>query len=1065
MSGVVSDYLHDLQRTRLGGRATEHSYRPDLQEFIQSYGVRATNDPKGGNYGAPDFIVDRGGVPVGYIECKSIGTNLDTAEKSEQLRRYRDALHNLILTDYLEFRWYVGGEPRAQARLGRFDNQEVFTADPDGADCLGALLDGFFATDDAVMSDTADLAQRMAHKTRLLRKTIQHILDNDTSTAFHNLLLSYRKVLIGDLGKEQFADLQAQTAVYGMFAARCLHKGLPDQFNRQTATWVETTPFLQEVFRLVAGRDADKRIVWIVNDLARLLARANMGAILADFGRRTSKEDPVVHFYEDFLTAYDPELRVQRGVYYTPSPVVSYIVRSIDWLLRDKFRLRNGLADTATTEIAGGETRTSPRVLILDPAAGTGTFLREVISQIRNDIKKQGLEGAWPQYVKEHLLPRLFGFELLMAPYAICHLKLALEIGGQQGGFKLPDGERINVFLTNSLEKPHETSHALFAPVIAHEAQEADAIKRDRPVMVMLGNPPYSGHSANKGKWIRDLVGDYKQDIPELQKPGQAKWLSDDYVKFIRFAQWRIEQTGEGVLGFVTNHSYLDNTTFRGMRQSLMKVFDEIWLLDLHGNANKQERAPDGGRDANVFDIKQGVAIGLFLKSANSGDAPARVFHADLWGEREAGPGGGKYGWLSSKDISSTVWTELSPQPPGYLFVPFDEEMAAEYYAAWSVAEIFSPNGDPAPGIVTTHDQFAISWTPTEAESKVERLLSTESEGEARSIWRLCSQKQWQYERAKTNLADGAWRDHIEAIQYRPFDLRTTVFDRNVAVHRRERVMRHMLAGPNLGLSTTRRTEIARGWEHVFVSKHLIQHHTVSIKEVNYLFPLYLYPSKDGGMEITLARRTPNLAPGFVEEMADTTGLCFVPDGPTNLNNTFGPEDMLHYIYAVLHSPEYRRRYADFLKHDYPRVPLPTSRKLFIDLAGLGKRLTALHLMEDGNLVNTDNFTYPIQGHHRVEHVQYTDPTGNTQGRVWINGKQYFEGVSPEVWSFTIGGYRPAKKWLEDRKELALSFNDIRWYQQMCAVLAETPRIMRRIDKTISTQGGWPLGITDRECD
>ena len=475
-----------------------------------------------------------------------------------------------------------------------------------------------------------------------------------------------------------------------------------------------------------------------MDDLALLLNRADMAAILEDFGRRTRREDPVVHFYEDFLAAYDPELREVRGVYYTPEPVVSYIVRSVDRLLRDRFGLADGLAETSAGD---GEGRP---VLILDPAAGTGSFLREVVARIRETIEGKGLGGAWPDYVRNHLLPRLFGFELLMAPYAICHLKLALEIGGTDAGFRMPDGERLGVFLTNTLEEPHErTTGALFAHEIAREAASADSVKRDRPVMAVLGNPPYSGHSANKGPWIAGLINHYKRDFPELRKPAQAKWLSDDYVKFIRFAQWRIERTGEGVLGFVTNHAYLDNPTFRGMRLSLMETFDEIYVLDLHGNAKRKERAPDGSRDENVFDIQQGVAIGLFIKHADAGNGLARVFHADLWGEREAGPHSGKYGWLAENAVETTQWAQLAPRPPLYLFVPRDEALSEEYDPAWPIPSIFSENGDPAPGIVTTHDQFAISWTPEEAAAKVERLLTTESEAEAREIWRLCSQDQW----------------------------------------------------------------------------------------------------------------------------------------------------------------------------------------------------------------------------------------------------------------------------------------------------------------------------------
>ena len=689
-------------------------------------------------------------------------------------------------------------------------------------------------------------------------------------------------------------------------------------------------------------------------------------------------------------------------------------------------------------------------MLILDPAAGTGTFLREAISRIRETVEGKGLGGAWPDYVQNHLLPRLFGFELLMAPYAICHLKLALELGGRDGGFRMPEGQRLGVFLTNTLEEPHErTTGALFAHEIALEASGADSVKRDQPVMVVLGNPPYSGHSANKGSWISGLIDHYKRGFPELKKPAQAKWLSDDYVKFIRFAQWRIERTGAGVLGFVTNHAYLDNPTFRGMRHSLMETFSEVYLLNLHGNSKKKERAPDGGKDENVFDIQQGVAIGLFVKRVDAGDAAARVFHADLWGERETGDVGGKYGWLAANDIGTTEWTELTPKSPLYLFVPRDEALSEEYQAAWSVPAIFSQNGDPAPGIVTTHDQFAISWSPEEAASKVERLVATQSEEEARRLWRLCKQDQWQYDRAKDELATGCWKERIEPILYRPFDTRTTVFDRNVAVHRRERVMRHMRAGKNIGLVTTRQCQANWG---AFISTMIAAHKSFSAYDINYLFPLYLYPRNTPADVGSI--REPNLNMELINKLHNTLDFDFVSDGMGDLAATFGPEDVFHYVYAVLHSPDYRRRYADFLKSDFPCIPFTGDRTLFTELTQLGKRLAALHAMETEG---TDLPSYPRTGGNRVEKCRYARTSATEPGRVWINRDQYFEGVAPATWEFAIGGYRPAEKWLKDRKNRILSFDDVAHYRRICAALAETRQIMGLIDEAIEARGGWPL--------
>ncbi len=1053
LSSPLQAYCNSLKTTFATKQATEHSYRSALENLIQGLGgqqVRALNEPKRIACGAPDFIVERGGVPIGHVECKDVGVPLDLVEKDTQLKRYRESLPNLILTDYLEFRWYVEGDLRLKARLAHIDSRDRIAIDQAGTRQVAELFTAFFDADPQSIGRPRELAERMAAKARLLRDSIERIFAQEAQAGpLHSMLTGYREVLIAGLSEADFADLQAQTAAYGLFAARCRHEPANGPFTRQSAAFAETTPFLRDVFGRIAGPGMDERIAWIVDDLAYLLDRADMASILSEFGKKTRQEDPVVHFYEDFLAAYDPHLREMRGVYYTPEPVVSYIVRSVDHLLRDRFGLADGLADTATVASEnGGSPR--PRVMILDPAAGTGTFLREVVATIRETIEAKGLGGAWPGYVQKHLLPRLFGFELLMAPYSICHLKLALEIGGTDRGFAMPTGERLNVFLTNALEGPDEGhSFPLFAPEIVREATSAYEAKQEKPVMVVMGNPPYSGHSANKSAWIAELIGSYKQGFPELERPAQAKWLSDDYVKFIRFTQWRIERTGEGVLGFVTNHSYLDNPTFRGMRRSLMETFDEIYLLDLHGNAKKKEQTPDGGNDENVFDIQQGVAIGLFVKCKDADNGPAKVFHADLWGEREAGPDGGKYGWLAANSAETTDWTELSPKPPLYLFIPRDEELIEEYEAAWSIPSIFSPNGDPAPGIVTTHDQFAISWTPEEAATKVERLLATSSEDEARAQWRLCSQNQWQYDRAKQELAGGSWRGQIKPVLYRPFDVRATVFDRNVAVHRRERVMRHMLAGPNLGLCVGRAGQVIGSdtWEIVFASKFSSDLNLFR-RGGNCLFPLYIYSTKKSAR--VGERRVPNLNSDFVKAFSSATTLDFIPEGTGDLKTTFGPEDVLHYLYAVLHSPEYRRRYADFLKSDFPRVPVTNCGALFESLAAFGKRLTALHLMEanDG-----ETPAFPVAGDNRVEKVRYAP----SQKRVWINSEQYFDGVAPDTWEFTIGGYQSAEKWLKDRKNRTLSYDDIAHYRRLCAALAETPRIMASIDKTIDAYGGWPL--------
>jgi len=1054
----LKDYLAAIEAAARRGDATEHTHRPALKTLIEALagpGVQAVNEPRRIACGAPDYVIARGTVPLGYVEAKDVGANLNEVERSEQLARYRDSLGNLILTDYLEFRWYLGGELKLTASLPRPGRDGRIRWNDTAGSEVAQLLGQFLAADIPLAASPAELATRMAKLAQLIRSLILQTFTAEGDTGeLHAQREGFKRVLLDTLTTEQFADMYAQTLCYGLFAARC--NAPAGGFTRQSAAGAlpKTNPFLRRLFNSIAGPDLDDRIAWAVDQLALLLARADIAAILQDFGRRTRQEDPVVHFYETFLAAYDPRLRETRGVYYTPEPVVDYIVRSVDALLKRDFGIADGLANAGKVRAkrikaepakpgrtASGTVREvsewAHRVQILDPACGTGTFLYRVIGLIRERFA--GNAGAWPGYVAEHLLPRLFGFEILMAPYAVAHMKLGLEL--HDSGYDVGTDERLRVYLTNTLEEAHaHTNLPMFASFLAEEARAAADVKVEAPVMVVLGNPPYSGHSANKGRWIEDLMAEYKRS-PELKKPAQAKWLSDDYVKFIRFAQWRIEATGYGVLAFVTNHGYLDNPTFLDMRASLMQSFDALYLLDLHGNSKKKEKAPDGGKDENVFDIQQGVAIGLFVRRERAEGAstmPCRVHHADLYGMR-----GHKYAWLAEHDVTSTPWVEVTPAAPARLFVPQDEAVRAEYERAWSLPAIFAPNGDPAPGIVTTHDDFAISWTPEEAAAKVERLLATSTEAEARELFTLCSQSQWNYARAKRELVDGAWRKRIVPILYRPFDVRWTVWNSNVAVHRRERASNQMLDLTNLALCTSRAVEISRGWEHAFCSSMPIQHHTVSIKEVNYLFPLWLYASEAPGLLDTSAgEKRPNFAPVF---LADLTA---------KLGHTPTPKAILAYLYAVLYAPSYRTRYAEFLKRDFPRVPLTTNRTLFDRLAALGEELIALHTMQRTLPHPT---RYPVTGSNIVDKVRYAEPSGAAGGRVYVNAEQYFDGVPPAVWESHIGGYRVAEKWLKDRKGRALSYDDLTHYQNVIAASARTLELQAGIDDAIVGAGGWPL--------
>ena len=724
-----------------------------------------------------------------------------------------------------------------------------------------------------VITTSRGLSERLARLARAIRERITAVIAIETDSGrIRRLMHVFREALVHDLDPASFADVCAQTITYGLLSAR-----ITDPQGRTGSDFAghfRTNLLLRGLMETLLGSEDQEAVrdepeidfdELGILEVVELLDAANMEAVVRDFGDRNPREDPVIHFYESFLTDYDPQKRVQRGVFYTPRPVVSYMVRSVDELLRSEFGLADGLADTSTWRemverhphltVPEGVTPDQDFVQILDPATGTGTFLVEIIETIHNQlVAKWRAEGhadpeitaLWNKYVPKHLLTRLHGYELLMAPYAVAHLKISLKL--HETGYRSLTGERARVYLTNTLEPPDDfTGRLSFAiPALAREALAVNEAKRRGRFTVVMGNPPYAGHSANKGPWIAGLIGDYKKGFPGLRRPGQAKWLSDDYVKFIRYGQHLLSQAGAGILGLITNHSYLDNPTFRGMRNSLIGSFDRIRLLDLHGNSKKREKTPSGDSDDNVFDIQQGVAIGLFVRTPSDVEDES-IGHADLWGRRDANSDS-KYDWLTSNDASQTSWQPLAPKADLYLFVPRDEALLDEYMALWSLPAIFSLNGSPAPGIVTTHDQFAISWTRDDMVSKIDRFLATASEEEARSVWRLCSQNQWQYARAKEELADGHWKHRIVPVLYRPFDVRFTVYDRNVAVHRRDRVMRHMLPSreerereresKSRAIVTTRQCQGRWG---AVVTSTIAGHKAVAAYDINSIFALYLH--------------------------------------------------------------------------------------------------------------------------------------------------------------------------------------------------------------------------------
>ena len=1048
---LVSEFVAKVQAVYKTGAATEHSYRSALETLLSGLeqDITALNEPKRVKCGAPDFIVQRGEIVVGHVEAKDIGLDLRAMKDSnkEQQQRYLKALPNLVYTNCLDWDFYRDGERFASITIA--DYLMGIQPKPEEYERLENLLREFIAQKPQTITSTEKLAKMMAGKAGLIKDVLFKVLreDKEFRTDLGGQYKAFREHLIHDIKPEDFADIYAETIAYGMFAAR-LHDTSLATFTRQEALELlpKSNPFLRNLFSYVAGPTLDDSIRWIIDDLADVFQAANVAVLMKDFGTLTGRKDPFLHFYEDFLAAYNPAKRKARGVWYTPEPVVNFIVRAVDEVLRTEFGLTDGLADTSKVTIdldtghndAKGKPITHKRdvhrVQILDPATGTGTFLAEVIKQIAPKVKDVA-EGMWSGYIERDLIPRLHGFELLMASYAMCHMKLDMILGelGYRPGKAPP---RLSVYLTNSLEEGDRDVRDLFmAQWLTREAQEANVIKRDMPIMCVLGNPPYSGESANKGDWAMNLISAYKVEPggKTKLKERNSKWINDDYVKFIRFAEHMISKTGEGVLGFITNHGYIDNPTFRGMRWHLMQSFDKLYVLDLHGNSKKKEVAPDGSNDVNVFDIMQGVAVIIGVKHRKKGEAakkppvPAEVFHAEFWGPRRQ-----KYERLQQSELDSLSWTKLDPDPKYLMFYPINRKLLETYDAGFELTQFMPVN---SVGIVTANDALTIDMDRDALSSRVTAFATMQYDHALQRYGRkkngkIAEAEDWKVSWAQSDIAHSL--PHIEPvpIYYRPLDVRWTYFtgtSRGFHCRPRGEVMRHMIGHQNLALCAPGQTKDGFGG---IVVKSIAGHKTFSAYDINSLFPLYLTPEEQ---DLEQTRRVNFDAKLWKKLRAKATDA---DHGEPDELATFD------YIYGVLHCPAYRATFAEFLKIDFPRIPWPASPAEFWDVAGKGGQLRRLHLMEPAAIGETP---YPFRGEGdgTVTEPKFKD------GKVWINDSQHFEDVPQAAWDALIGGYQPAQKWLKDRKDRALGFDDVKHYRQIIKILLETSRIMQTITLTL----------------
>jgi predicted helicase len=1040
MQMTLENYISTINQRYKQGYATEHTFRGDLVNLLESLvpEIKATNEPKRQSCGAPDYIITKGEIPVGFIEAKDIGDkDLEGKKKTgnqEQFDRYKSALSNLIITDYVDFHFYKDGVLTNKIAIGEIEDKTITPISENFNRFIELIKDFTNETPITIKSPTR-LAEMMAGKARLMAEIIENALnEDDKNQEVSNLkrqMLLFQKMLIHDLDNKSYSDLYAQTIAYGMFAARYHDPSLPTFSREEALTLIpRSNPFLGHLFIGLTGHQLDHRLVWIVDELVSVFLASDVASIMKDFGKSTKQEDPVVHFYETFLGAYNPALRKSRGVWYTPQPVVNFIVRAVDDILKSEFGFVDGLADTSKKKIKvnyqGKQIEKEVhQVQILDPATGTGTFLAETIKHIHK--KYEGIQGMWSSYVENHLIPRLNGFELLMASYTMAHLKLDMLL--TDTGYIPTKDQRLRVFLTNSLEEPNPDSGTLFGTLLSDEADQADEVKRDTPVMCVIGNPPYSGISSNNGKWISNLIEDYKY-VDGVHFNERKHWLNDDYVKFLRYGQHYIEKNGKGVLAFINPHGFLDNPTFRGMRWHLLKTYDKIYAIDLHGNSKKKETAPDGSADINVFDIQQGVSINIFIKTGKKKtNELGKVFHYDLFGKRDS-----KYDFLNENSLQSILFKELSPNKPNLFFVPTNEEGRIKYEKGIKVDDLFLTNNV---GFVSANDELNLSMSASDQEKKINDIISMDE-----SSWRIKYKRpkdaqSWKYQWAK-NDAENNLNKPFSCVFYRPFDFRYTLYTgKSGGLYARPsfQIMKHFVNEENIGLVIPK---INKEDNCFFISNKIISHKLCSAYDSNSIFPLYLYLDTKGQQTIDqTAERTPNLNLEIVKEIGDKLGLIFTNEKETT-KDTFAPIDILDYIYAVLHSPTYREKYKEFLKIDFPRVTFPKDQSTFWKLVKLGGEIRQIHLLESP-VVEKYISKYPITGTNVIGKIKYED------GKVFINETQYFEDVPEVAWNFYIGGYQPAQKWLKDRKERELQVDDIRHYLKIIVALIETNRLMKEI--------------------
>ena len=1057
----IENYIESINADFQTKDTTEHSYRGSLQILLRNIlndGVKkdkdkitVINEPKRKNYGAPDFELRREDIAISFIETKDIedkdllGTN-DKKHK-EQFDRYKNAITTIAFTDYLRFFLFENGDLVLSATIGEIkDNAIVISSDEQQISFFLQILEKLGNAKPQPIRSAKLLAEVMANKAKIIANVLNQAMEKEESSEdleLLNNLQAFRKFLVHDMTVEQFTDFYAQTIVYGLFVARIYDK-TSQVFSLQKAADLIPTfnPFLRKIFKYIALADLHSGVKWIVEDLVVIFRITDIKRVMHNYGK-----DPLVHFYEEFLEQYNPQIRDDFGVWYTPEEVVRFIVDAVDAILQDKMGVEDGLANNSVIKYKDNQVH---RVQILDPATGTGTFLAITAEKIHEYYK--GKEGLWPEDVVKNIIPRLNGFEYLMAPYTMAHLKLATSLHLDEIKIKLP--ERLQIFLTNSLEEDHPDECADFAKFITDESNAASTIKRDMPIMVIMGNPPYNEKSANTGDWIMDLMDSYKQepgsdrkyDRRKKSRDGSIKiiWkntlqernpkaINNDYCKFIRIGQNFVEKTNEGILAYICGNTFLDTPLFRGMRYELLKKFDDIYIINLHGSTKRQENTEEQ-KDECVFNIQVGVSINIFVKQKDGSEKDsAKVHYKDLYGTRKE-----KLEYLATHKLSDVDFKELSLIAPFYPFRLRERELKEKYDEGFKVQDLMN---EFVQGFKTDKDYVAIQYKEEEVNDIVQSMLSDAEDNLLREKYGLRDNRDWHLSKARKLLNDKkaeASKD-VTQVLYRPFDIRWTMFNKVLVTYPRPLIQKSIHNHNNYALCLGKLGSAVGDseWALAFISKLPTDINLIPRGGV-YLFPLFIYD--DLGMAKV------NYSSEIISQIEEKTGLHLQQaESQEREERGFLPLDLLDYIYAILHSTRYRKTYHECLQDDFPTIPYPSSADYFFQMAELGGKIRKLHLLEDIEKDNTFG-TFSVPGNNTITTRRYVKANDGI-GQVWINDQQYFNNVPECAWNLVVSGYQPLDRWLKDRKDKQLTNDEIKHYQKMVIALRRQIDVMQEIDK------------------